>query len=166
MARITRRQLLKYGAAGGATLLLPLRVGLRQALAQVPGGTLPPGGIPKYVTPLVIPPAMPRTAGPPAVRGVDYYEIAVRQCRRHMLPQSMGLEPTTVWSDGSGDDPGICPRPGTSLRDSPALAPFTSSSGPRPSGCLGRRGRREARSSSTTTTSGRRRCGTTTTRWG
>jgi len=44
MARITRRQLLKYGAAGGAVLFLPLRVGARQALAQVPGGTLPPGG--------------------------------------------------------------------------------------------------------------------------
>ena len=62
MARITRRQLLVYGAAGGAVLFLPLRVGTRQALAQVPGGTLPPGSIPKYVTPLVIPPAMPRTA--------------------------------------------------------------------------------------------------------
>ena len=106
MARITRRQLLKYGAAGGAVLFLPLRVGTRQALAQVPGGTLPPGGIPKYVTPLVIPPAMPRTAAPPAVRGVDYYEIAVRQFRQHILPQSMGLEPTTVWSYGSADHPG------------------------------------------------------------
>jgi FtsP/CotA-like multicopper oxidase with cupredoxin domain len=101
MAGITRRELLKYGAAGGAVLFLPLRFGARQALAQLPGGTLPPGGIPKYVTPLVIPPAMPRTAPPPAVRGVDYYEIAVRQFRQHILPQSMGLEPTTVWSYGS-----------------------------------------------------------------
>jgi TAT (twin-arginine translocation) pathway signal sequence len=89
MARFTRRQFLRYGAAGGAVLFLPLRVGARQALAQVPGGTLPPGGIPKYETPLVIPPAMPRTAAPPAVRGADYYEIAVRQFRQHILPQSM-----------------------------------------------------------------------------
>jgi FtsP/CotA-like multicopper oxidase with cupredoxin domain len=102
---MTRRQLLRYGAAGGAVLFLPLRVGARQALAQVPGGTLPPGSIPKYVTPLVIPPAMPRTAAPPAVRGVDYYEIAVRQFEQHILPQGMGLEPTTVWSYGSIDHP-------------------------------------------------------------
>src|SRR5215204_3274030 len=106
MARITRRQFLKYGAAGGAVLFLPLRVGTRQALAQVPGGTLPPGAIPKYVTPLVIPPAMPRTAAPPAVKGVDYYEIAVRQFRQQILPQSMALAPTTVWSYGSVDHPG------------------------------------------------------------
>ncbi len=104
MAGITRRQLLKYGAAGGAVLFLPLRVG--RALAQVPGGTLPPGAIPKYATPLVIPPAMPRTAAPAAVKGVDYYEIGVRQFRQHILPQSMGLEPTTVWSYGSVDHPG------------------------------------------------------------
>src|SRR5512133_748784 len=106
MARMTRRQLLRYGAAGGAVLFLPLRVGAGRALAQAPGGTLPPGAIPKYVTPLVIPPAMPRTAAPPAVRGVDYYEIAVRQFRQRILPQSMGLEPTTVWSYGSVDHPG------------------------------------------------------------
>ena len=105
MARITRRQFLRYGAAGGAVLFLPLRVGTRQALAQVPGGTLPPGSIPKYLTPLVIPPAMPRTAPPPAVRSVDYYEIAVRQFRQHILPQSMGLQPTTVWSYGSVEHP-------------------------------------------------------------
>ncbi len=105
MAGITRRQLLKYGTAGGAVLFLPLRVGLRQALAQVPGGTLPPGSIPKYVTPLVIPPAMPRAAAPPAVRSIDYYEIAVRQFRQNILPAAMGLT-TTVWSYGSANHPG------------------------------------------------------------
>jgi spore coat protein A len=108
MAEMTRGQLLKYGAAGGAALFLPLRVGGRLALAQVPGGTLPPGSIPKYVTPLVIPPAMPRTAKVP-VRGgksVDYYEIGVRQFRQHILPESMGLAPTTVWSYGSVNHPG------------------------------------------------------------
>ncbi len=105
MAGITRRQLLKYGTAGGAVLFLPLRVSLRQALAQVPGGTLPPGSIPKYVTPLVIPPAMPRAAAPPAVRSIDYYEIAVRQFRQNILPAAMGLT-TTVWSYGSANHPG------------------------------------------------------------
>lgn len=105
MARITRRQLLVYSAGAGAVLVLPLRVGTRQAFAQVPGGTLPPSSIPKYVTPLVIPPAMPRSPLPPAVNGVDYYEIAVRQFRQFVLPESMGRR-TTVWSYGSVDDPG------------------------------------------------------------
>jgi hypothetical protein len=64
-------------------------------------------GIPKYVTPLVIPPAMPRSAGlqTPGLRGVDYYEIAVRQFRQNILPASMNL-PTTVWSYGSANHPG------------------------------------------------------------
>jgi hypothetical protein len=108
MIKMTRRRLLQYGAAGGATLFLPLRFGSRPALAQVPGGTLPPRSIPKYVTPLVIPPAMPRSAGlpTPGLRGVDYYEIAVRQFRQHILPEQMGLAPTTVWSYGSANHPG------------------------------------------------------------
>jgi FtsP/CotA-like multicopper oxidase with cupredoxin domain len=76
--------------------------------AQVPGGTLPPGSIPKYETPLVIPPAMPRTSvitEPGKGKKTDYYEIAVRQFQQHILPQSMGL-PTTVWSYGSVNHPG------------------------------------------------------------
>jgi spore coat protein A, manganese oxidase len=108
MLTLTRRRLLQYGLAGGATLFLPLRFGPRSALAQVPGGTLPPRSIPKYVTPLVIPPAMPRSTGlpTPGLRGVDYYEIAVRQFEQHILPERMGLPATTVWSYGSADHPG------------------------------------------------------------
>jgi hypothetical protein len=105
MIRMTRRRLLEYGVAGGATLFVPLRFASRPAMAQVPGGTLPPGSIPKYVSPLVIPPAMPRTAAPPAVRNVDYYEIAVRQFQQNILPPAMGLT-TTVWSYGSAHHPG------------------------------------------------------------
>jgi FtsP/CotA-like multicopper oxidase with cupredoxin domain len=108
MARFTRKQLLQYGAAAGASMYLPLRFGLPTAFAQIPGGTLPPGDITKYVTPLVIPPAMPRTSVLPQRRGrpVSYYEIAVRQFSQHILPQSMGLPPTTVWSYGSVNHPG------------------------------------------------------------
>jgi FtsP/CotA-like multicopper oxidase with cupredoxin domain len=108
MARITRKQLLQYGAAAGASMYLPLRFGLPTAFAQIPGGTLPPGDITKYVTPLVIPPAMPRTSVLPQRGGrpVSYYEIAVRQFSQHILPQSMGLPPTTVWSYGSVNHPG------------------------------------------------------------
>jgi spore coat protein A len=59
--------------------------------------------IPKYVTPLVIPPVMPRTGilGSKRDRGGSYYEIAVREFRQHILPASLGLEPTRVWSYGS-----------------------------------------------------------------
>lgn len=68
----------------------------------LPGGTLDPTYIPKYETPLVIPPAMPMT-GTVKVKGgknVEYYEIAVRQFGQYILPESMG-KMTTVWSYGS-----------------------------------------------------------------
>src|SRR5574341_1094205 len=97
---LTRRKFLKYGLAAGAGLALPWKgLGLRtfgnaRALAAIPGGTLNPASITKYVMPLVIPPAMPRTAG----GMVDYYEIAVRQFRQQILPDGMPL--TTVWSYG------------------------------------------------------------------
>jgi len=70
----------------------------------IPGGTLDPTTIPKYTTPLVIPPAMPKSVNPPGFVG-DYYEIAVRQFQQNILPDSMGL-PTTVWSYGSLNHPG------------------------------------------------------------
>src|SRR4029453_300065 len=105
--RVSRRQFLAAGTLTGASLVLPWQLAIRQALAQVPGGTLPPGSIPKYVTPLVIPPARPPTAKlqvPGGNKQIDYYEIAVRQFQQHILPQSMGL-PTTVWSYGSVTSP-------------------------------------------------------------
>src|SRR4029453_9682428 len=102
MKKITRRRFLQYGVAGGAALVFLVHVGSHSVLAQVPGGTLPPGSIPKYTTPLVIPPAMPRTSRITTQgKATDYYEIAVRQFQQHILPQSMGLPPTTVWSYGS-----------------------------------------------------------------
>jgi FtsP/CotA-like multicopper oxidase with cupredoxin domain len=102
MDRITRKQLLQYGAAAGATLYLPLRFDLQGAQAQVPGGTLPPGSITKYVTPLVIPPAMPGRRAPGRAQ-VDYYEIAVRQFEQQILPPDLPV--TTVWSYGARNAP-------------------------------------------------------------
>jgi FtsP/CotA-like multicopper oxidase with cupredoxin domain len=104
---MTRRRLLQVGATGAGALFLPLRFDVRRAFAQPPGGGLPPSGIPKFVTPLVIPPAMPHTSDL-VVRGgknVEYYEIAVRQFRQHILPPGLGLEPTTVWGYGSVTHP-------------------------------------------------------------
>jgi bilirubin oxidase len=80
--------------------------GLESSVYGLPisGGSLDPLTIPKYETPLVIPPVMPKSANPPDFLG-DYYEIAVRQFQQNILPDSMGL-PTTVWSYGSVNHPG------------------------------------------------------------
>ena len=102
---LTRRQLLKAGAITGASLLLPAGLGFREsvnlstALADaIPGGSLDPTAVPKYVTPLVIPPAMPRQATIQN-QSIDYYVIAVRQFLQQILPP--GKPATTVWSYGS-----------------------------------------------------------------
>src|SRR5215216_6268306 len=88
---ITRRRLIQYGM-GASAGLLAWRFVDGVAVAQAPGtGVLDPLSIPKYATPLVIPPAMPRSGKPPGrkARGVDYYEIAVREFDQHLLPASM-----------------------------------------------------------------------------
>ena len=103
----TRRQFIKTVGAAGAVTLMPWPVGLRRAAAAtLPGGTLDPNVIAKYVTGLVIPPAMPRTSQivQSTGRNIDYYEIAVRQFRQAILPP--GLPMTTVWSYGSVNHPG------------------------------------------------------------
>ena len=93
----TRREFLQLSAMAGAAWLIPWK----SALAQLPGGSLDPTTIPKYVTPLVIPPAMPAAAVTPAY---DSYRIAVRQFQQQILPP--GFPQTTVWSYGSQGMPG------------------------------------------------------------
>jgi len=71
------------------------------ALAQIPGGTLDPHAVPKFRTPLLVPPVMPK-AGTIVQRGgknVDYYEISMRQITQQILPA--GMPPTTVWGYGA-----------------------------------------------------------------
>ena len=94
---ITRRQLLKGGAVGGAALLVPWRT-VSRAWAAIPGGTLDPAAIAKYVAPLVIPPVMPSLSGV-GKGSIDRYAIAVRQFRQQILPT--GMPATTVWGYGS-----------------------------------------------------------------
>jgi hypothetical protein len=74
----------------------------------LPGGSLDPTTIPKYVTPLVIPPVMKNTGT------ADDYRIAVRQFQQQILPGGIwntingradALPPTTVWSYGPEADP-------------------------------------------------------------
>ncbi|NJC89054.1 MAG: copper oxidase [Desulfuromonas sp.] len=71
--------------------------------APLPGGTLDPLTITKYVTPLVIPPVMPATTViPPVGQPAATYDIAVRQFQQQVLPAP--LPPTTVWSYGRAED--------------------------------------------------------------
>jgi len=102
---ITRRRLMQYGAGTGAGIVLRHFGGGRAWAQPGAGGVLDPSSIPKYVTPLVIPPAMPRSASPPPLKraAIDYYELAVRQFEQQILPSSTGIGTTTVWSYGSVD---------------------------------------------------------------
>jgi spore coat protein A len=97
---VGRRTFIRRTSAGGFGLFLSASLGSRLLAEIIPGGSLDPATIEKYLTPLLIPPAMPR-AGKIARRGgqnIDYYEIAVRQFAQQILPQ--GLPPTTVWGYG------------------------------------------------------------------
>jgi FtsP/CotA-like multicopper oxidase with cupredoxin domain len=101
MDEITRRRFLQYGAGAGAGLILWRFGAAGQVLAApIPGDTLDPTSIDKYKTPLVIPPAMPRTEQlNQGGESIDYYEIGVRQFEQQILPP--GLPKTKVWSYGS-----------------------------------------------------------------
>ena len=69
-------------------------------VAQIPGGTLDPIAVPKYQTPLLIPPAMPK-AGTVKLKGgknADYYEISMRQIAQQILPAgSAGDDGMGLW---------------------------------------------------------------------
>lgn len=98
---ITRRTFLKYTGGTVLTWYAFNKFGILKALAQVPGGTLDPNLIPKFQTPLLIPPVMPK-AGRIVTRGgknVDYYEISMKQFDQQILPA--GLPATTVWGYGA-----------------------------------------------------------------
>jgi spore coat protein A, manganese oxidase len=116
VSRITRRRFFQYGAAAGASIALPGRflddgraaiVARKKPTAPAPilDPILDPSTIDKYVSPLIVPPAMPRTARlHRRGRVVDYYAIGVRQFAQQILPP--GMPQTTVWSYGSVNHPG------------------------------------------------------------
>jgi spore coat protein A, manganese oxidase len=91
---LTRRGFIKLSTSAAASLVFPWPSRLPSARAAIPGGTLDPTTISKYVTSLLIPPVMP-----PVSSDVDYYEIAVRQFAQQILPANMPA--TTVWGYGS-----------------------------------------------------------------
>ena len=60
---LTRRNFLKLTGATTVAWYVATQTGwMERAMAQIPGGTLEPSAVPKYRTPLLIPPVMPRAA--------------------------------------------------------------------------------------------------------
>ncbi len=104
---VSRRDFLKIGFAAGAGLFIPVRFQSAEAaaVAREVAQTLQfmepidPGGVQKFATPLLIPPAMPpkSTIKQKGGKNIDYYEISVRQLSQQILP---GVD-TTVWGYGS-----------------------------------------------------------------
>jgi FtsP/CotA-like multicopper oxidase with cupredoxin domain len=96
-----------------------LSLAATSASAQaLPGGTLDPLSVPKYVTPLVIPPVMDNDGA------TDSYDLAVREFKQQILPggiwntlngRSDSFAATTVWSYGPAADPvpAVAPDPGS-----------------------------------------------------
>jgi len=106
VSRVSRRDFLRIGGGTGVGLFFIGQVGgqlfrVPVASAQIPGGTLDPAVVPKYMTPMLIPPVMPRAGTINALGGkrVDYYEISVKQFSQQILPA--GLPATPVWGYGA-----------------------------------------------------------------
>ena len=113
MGAVSRRDFLRIGGIGVGMVFIG-RVGgelfqVPVAAAQIPGGSLDPATVPKYVTEMLIPPVMPRAATitAPGGKPVDYYEISMRQlsgpsgspdAAQQILPA--GFPATTVWGYG------------------------------------------------------------------
>jgi len=105
---ISRREFLKLSGAGVLSLYAASRGKFTlRAQAQIPGGTLDPLAVPKYMTPLLIPPVMPRAGiiNPKGGKPVDYYEISMKQIEQQILPpldmNGNPLGKTTVWGYGA-----------------------------------------------------------------
>ncbi len=103
---LSRRLFLALTGAGTLGLFLKGPGSNLIAEAAIPGGTLDPADVPMFITPLLIPPAMPRAGKLKNKMGknADYYEIAVRQFPQQILPPTdvngAVLNPTTVWGYG------------------------------------------------------------------
>lgn len=102
---VSRRDFVKWSAAAGTWVYVSGLTGsvrfLDKAFAAIPGGSLAPADIPKFGTPLLIPPVMPKAGMVKSKTGkiADYYEISVRQISEQILPT--GLPRTTVWGYGA-----------------------------------------------------------------
>jgi len=102
--RFSRRTFVTWvGGAGAGFYLFGRLPGMSApiALAQIPGGTLDPNDVTKFVTPMLIPPVMPRAGAitMPGGQRADYYEISMKQFDQQILPADMPA--TTVWGYGA-----------------------------------------------------------------
>lgn len=97
----SRRHFIKTVGVAGAALCLPGRGMVRQLMAQPAQSLLDANVIPKFATPLLIPPVMPKAATIKQQGGknIDYYEISMRQLQQQILPA--GLPATPVWGYGA-----------------------------------------------------------------
>src|SRR4029453_8488374 len=94
MRRFSRRTFVAWVGGASAGFYLFGRVpglGAPVALAQIPGGTLDPGFVPKFQSPMLVPPVMPRKDAitRPGGKPVDYYEISMRQFAQQILPAGL-----------------------------------------------------------------------------
>jgi FtsP/CotA-like multicopper oxidase with cupredoxin domain len=98
--KISRRIFLKLSVTSAGSFLV-LRFGGGRAFALPVGPTLDPVSLPKFVTPLLVPPVMPKagTLRLPGGKPADYYEISMRQVVQQILPA--GHPTTTVWGYGA-----------------------------------------------------------------
>jgi len=97
------KESLRISILAGMMLVL-LMVNGEYAFAALPGGSLDPNGVTKFVTPLVKPPVFPRETKikKRMMKNAEYYEIAVRQFQQQILP--LPHPATTVWSYGPAGD--------------------------------------------------------------
>jgi len=117
---ISRRTFLKYVGGTTLTLFTYNKFGIKQALAAaLPGGSLDPVSVPKFQTPMLIPPVMPKAGviKQKAGKHVDYYEISMKQFPQQILPTP--LPPTTVW--GYGAVSGAASRNALLIHNAPSL---------------------------------------------
>ena len=100
---LSRRQFLIGSAAAGTSLFLVSFAGGTRMVRAVPisNALLDPGDIDKFMSPLLIPPVMPRAGVINAKGGkpIDYYEISMRQFEQQILPA--GMPATPVWGYGA-----------------------------------------------------------------
>ena len=105
----------------GGPRLRALRLSARRRQSgSRPGarGTLDPANVPKYRTPLLIPPVMPRAARIPLPGGkpADYYEISMRQIRQQILPAVSGHDGVGLWRCHDTEEEGA-PAPQRAIAD-------------------------------------------------
>ncbi len=116
---ISRRDFLKLSGAGVLSLYVASKGKfLLRAQAQIPGGTQDPDSVPKFVTPMLIPPAMPRAGTIKMMSGknADYYEISMKQFNQQILPPV--FNPTPVWGYGAVS---AAKKKGLLLHNAPSL---------------------------------------------